>query len=239
MGFLILIIAVIIGATMIDQDDSKHADTPMINPPTVSSGGVHADFESGFNSQWWISSPDTVKSSPRSSMGDVGGEFEGYSREDGVAPVSSTFSDETVMAKHTEKSEPVIITPVEAPMTIQSSVLPPRTGASAPGITPEDEKAAILAGKLPSESSVIDMTDPRCQRVASYAKTIFLLKSMGIKHQDIGKFSSESTVTTFPIQLIQADVYNQSPTDALRVYSKYQTLCDTVGYDHLFNVLKR
>lgn len=100
-----------------------------------------------------------------------------------------------------------------------------------------NKEAAQLAGKAPIDEIVVD-EDPRCESVANYAKSMASLKIIGVPSDDVEAFSTSHRVATFPIRLIQDNVYRNDWGTPDKAHEAFLALCSKVGYDKLLSSLK-
>lgn len=75
--------------------------------------------------------------------------------------------------------------------------------------------------------------NPHCDQLATYARGMATLKQAGVPLSAIGSFTLTPVVATFPIKMIQQEVYSKdfkTPADA---YAAYYNICTEVGYTNM------
>lgn len=77
----------------------------------------------------------------------------------------------------------------------------------------------------------------RCNKVASFARSIATLKESGITEQDLVQYISQPTVQTYPITLIRRQVYQNNLRPSV-AYQAYYSRCLVVGYGDLLQSMK-
>lgn len=216
MGFLILLIAVIVGVVTYNQTE----------PNTLSESNVataeHRVQEGSMDiynlHQEPVAPPVVVE------------QYDFYAPENDKAPPTPVFSDGTelhdtppVTKSHGSENELVMPTPIVVAPDVRY------------GLSPNDEQIAVAAGKLPPR--VVDESGD-CSAVANYSRTIETLKQMGVSRGELDKFAVTPTLTTFPIKAVQKDVYSRKFDNPGQAYSTYYSLCTSTGYENLLNILR-
>jgi hypothetical protein len=81
--------------------------------------------------------------------------------------------------------------------------------------------------------------DAQCDVVGNYARSIAILRDMGVSLMDIESFTTAPSAVTFPFQRIKREAYwlkTETPADT---YDVFYSRCTVVGYNHLINDMKR
>lgn len=81
--------------------------------------------------------------------------------------------------------------------------------------------------------------DKQCSQLATYARSVAVMKDAGVTILDINSFTSQPVVLTFPLQRLKVEVYNREFKTPAETYSYFYNMCTTTGYDTMLDQLKQ
>lgn len=76
-----------------------------------------------------------------------------------------------------------------------------------------------------------------CDKVASYARGIEVLKQVGVTQTDTVAYVSQPTVAHFPMQRVRSLVYLKNFETPAEAYVYFYDMCTVVGHDKLLAAL--
>lgn len=79
---------------------------------------------------------------------------------------------------------------------------------------------------------------PECTKVASYARTVSILRGMGIKENDLDPYTNVPIAVTFPYKMVREEVYYMKTTNPAEVFAMFYDKCYQAGYPGMLQVLK-
>jgi hypothetical protein len=80
-------------------------------------------------------------------------------------------------------------------------------------------------------------TNPDCDRVASFAKGMAMLRETGLSQNELEAHISQPTIQPFPITLIRKQIYAENLNDQ-QAYASYYSKCEVVGYKQLLSIME-
>lgn len=80
--------------------------------------------------------------------------------------------------------------------------------------------------------------DNQCSQLATYTRSIAVLKQAGITVNDINSFTAQPVVLTFPFQKLKTDVYAREFDTPADMYVYFYNMCVTTGYNNMLDQLR-
>lgn len=78
----------------------------------------------------------------------------------------------------------------------------------------------------------------QCDKVASYARGVEVLRQVGVTQADTASYVSQPTVAQFPMQRVRSLVYIKKFETPAEAYVYFYDMCTTVGHDNLLRALE-
>lgn len=98
---------------------------------------------------------------------------------------------------------------------------------------------AIFLLLLAGCSSVPQKTEnPECTKMANYARTVSILRGMGIEENALDPYTNVPIAVTFPYKMVREQVYYSKITNPAEIFTTFYDKCDNAGYVGVLQVLK-
>lgn len=80
--------------------------------------------------------------------------------------------------------------------------------------------------------------DPPCDRVGLFARSVAVVRDIGVKEVDFDNYVVSAQAQTFPVGYIRSMVYTET-TSPVDTYAEYYNKCVMVGYSNMFLLLRK
>lgn len=96
----------------------------------------------------------------------------------------------------------------------------------------------LLSGCAVEAPIKAPVADKDCLSIAKYVRGIVNLRDIGVRREDLSAFTSEPVVLSFPLQMIQAEVFGHSDVGGEQMAKRFYDKCTEVGYSNLIGSLR-
>ena len=87
-------------------------------------------------------------------------------------------------------------------------------------------------------SAPVVQIDQKCDNVAMFARSVAIVRDIGVKESDFNQFVLKPSVQTFPVEYVKHQVFMETKTP-VDTYKFFYDKCLLVGYDNLYRLMKQ